>query len=238
VVEVKSVTKAFGKERVLNQVKLTLPNDAVVSIVGPNGSGKSTLMSIITGRLRPDSGSVMVDGQDIALHPSVARRIGYVMQQDTLFASLTVADNIRFWASVAGLSYKEAIQNVGVELLGLQSFLSKRVSALSGGMRRRTAICIALLSQPDVLILDEPFTGLDFVYQEELITYLGQLKQLGKSILFTSHNAGQIQELSDQVYAIHDGKLTFAFDRDRLVSLRQRDIKDELMKFVMGVEEV
>lgn len=203
--EVIHIAKSYRGQPVLLDASLTLPPGRSACIVGVNGSGKSTLLSIIAGALPPDAGSVLWNGSP-ALEQG--RAIGFVPQQDTLFDDLSVEDNIAFWASAAGLSKKDAAVRDSLELFGVGDYLSKRVKRLSGGMRRRAALCAALLHDPACILLDEPFTGLDLVGKEELSSYILRLRDRGKAILYTTHNMDEIDLLAQGLIVLYGGRTT------------------------------
>ena len=172
-------------------------------MIGRNGSGKSTLLAIMAGLLKPDSGTVQMNGS-----PLSAARIGYVPQQDSLFEELTVKDNILFRAAGANLSARKAAEADCVRLLDLHSIWKKKVRNLSGGMRRRVAIAASLIHSPDLILLDEPFSGLDLVQKQELLAHLCQLKQQGKTILYATHNTDEIVPPADAMIALQHGQTT------------------------------
>ena len=202
--EVKAVNKRYRKAAVLRDISFTAEPGTSICIVGQNGSGKSTLLSIMAGCLRPDSGEVSYSGISL-FGDSGKRLVGYVPQVDNLFPELSVRDNIAFWASAAGLSLKKVRERGLPELLGLDAFWKKKVSALSGGMRRRAAICAALLHGPALLLLDEPFTGLDLVVKEEILQSLEGLRAAGHIIVYTTHNLDEAARLSGKMIALSGG---------------------------------
>ena len=179
----------------------------VAAIIGKNGCGKSTLLAVAAGVLRPDSGRVQINNQDPAKHPELRRRIGYLAQGDSLFEELSVGDNLRFWGSAAGLRSAAVANNPFAQLLELGEFWDKRVSRLSGGMRRRAAICAALLHDPEYILLDEPFSGLDMLYRQELGCFLGKIKEMGKTIIYTTHSPEELAALGDTALLLRDGQI-------------------------------
>ena len=201
------MSKAYGAGQVLNGVSLVVETGQIAAIIGKNGCGKSTLLSIAATMLRPDSGKVLLNGQDPFASSELRRAIGYVAQGDSLFEELSVRDNLRFWASAAGIPGQAVIRSPFVELLGLDAFWSKRVSRLSGGMRRRVAICAALLGDPLYLLLDEPFSGLDMIYRQQLSEFLLEMKQMGKTLIYTTHSPEELSALSDIALLLSGGQI-------------------------------
>jgi len=201
------VSKTYGKRQVLGHVSFAVESGTVAAIIGKNGCGKSTLLAVCAGVLRPDSGQVLLRGKDTATQPNLRRCIGYLAQGDSLFEELSVGDNLRFWGSAAGLCASGVTGSPFVELLGLGDFWQKRVSRLSGGMRRRTAICAALLGDPEYILLDEPFSGLDMIYRQELSAFLNKMREMGKTIIYTTHSPEELAALGDTALLLQDGQI-------------------------------
>ena len=204
---VEQVNKTYGAKQVLAGVSFAVEPGRVAAIIGKNGCGKSTLLAVAATVLRPDSGRVLLDGQDPSTSPALRRTIGYLAQGDSLFEELSVGDNLRFWGSAAGLDRHAVTASPFVELLGLDAFWSKRVSRLSGGMRRRTAICAALLGDPSYILLDEPFSGLDMLYRQELSGFLCKMRDMGKTIIYTTHSPEELAGLGDTALLLQGGQI-------------------------------
>jgi ABC-2 type transport system ATP-binding protein len=191
--EVQNISKSYRGKQVLGGISFAAPAGVYACVVGQNGSGKSTLLQILAGMLCPDSGDAKLCGNSLR-SSAYTRSIGYVAQNDSLFGHLSVKDNIAFWASAAGLGMKAPGVTHFTRLLGIDSFWKQKVSTLSGGQRRRVAICTALMHSPTALLLDEPFTGLDLIVKEELFLSLEELRLAGKVIVYTTHNIDELPE--------------------------------------------
>ena len=187
-----NISKAYGERLILDNISLSLDSSQSAVIIGRNGVGKSTLLSILAGYLKADSGEINYNGQ----------KVGYIPQQDNLFDNLTVKDNLTFWAKAS----KSNI-NVFIEIFGIESYMNKKVKNISGGMKKSVSICCGLSHDPNILIMDEPFSGLDIFYKNNLIKTLEKLKTMGKLILYTSHNIDEIIGLDSTVYTLIDTKL-------------------------------
>ena len=222
------MSKTYGNRQILNSVSFEVKPGTVAAIIGRNGCGKSTLLAVAAGVLRPDSGRVLLDGQDPATHPNLRRRLGYVAQGDSLFEELSVGDNLRFWGSACGLASSAVTSSPFVELLELGEFWQKRVSRLSGGMRRRAAICAALLHDPEYILLDEPFSGLDMLYRQELSCFLRKMKEMGKTIVYTTHSPEELAALGDSALLLRDGQIL----REENISAHQNTGTDLQMLFL------
>ena len=191
------ITKQYGKKNVLKGVSLNIEEGECVGIIGPNGSGKSTLLSIIVGALKPTSGNREVDGS-----------IGYVPQENALIEELTVKDNLEFWAAASNKTVEQIFEmQYFKEVLGLDTMLNERVCNLSGGMKKRVNIGIALINDPQYIILDEPCSALDIIYKNEVVNYLMELKKANKSIIYTSHSGDEIEKLCDRMCILKQGTI-------------------------------
>lgn len=230
-VEVKNISKKYGRKQALSNVNIAVNDGSVVSVVGKNGSGKSTLLSIIAGILKPNSGEILLDGNNISKRSKLAKKIGFVPQFNSLFEDLSVKENVKFWASASKIRLKNISDNYFVKLLDLSEFQNKKVKNLSGGMKRRLTICVCLIHDPEIIILDEPFAGLDLFYKNELIQYLKKLKDTGKTIIYTSHGTDEIADLSDFMYVINDGEIVLSADASQISSYGA-DLGKALIKLI------
>ena len=201
--KVTDVTKSYRNVQILKGVTFEAPASMYSCIVGQNGSGKSTLLQIMSGMSDPDSGEVLLNEKSVRSR-AAAREIGYVPQTDNLFGHLSAKDNIAFWASAAGVCMREPAVAHFTQMLGISSFWKQKVRTLSGGQRRRVAICAALLHDPACIMLDEPFTGLDLVVKDDLFRTLDELCHAGKTILYTTHNIDEIR-IHGKLILLRDG---------------------------------
>lgn len=199
-----NISKSYSGTQILHDVNFSALDGESAVIIGRNGSGKSTLLSILAGYLKPDAGTVATHGANPAFCP----------QHDNLFDELTVRDNLLFWAKASGGAHQN-VSNLS-ELLGADSYAHKRISELSGGMKKSVAILCAMTNNSPTLILDEPFAGLDIFYKNTLLKALDHLKGLGKCIIYTSHNTDEIAGLESKIYTLANAKLTYAGMREDL----------------------
>ncbi len=195
--QLEHIHKNYGKKEILKDISITVEEGECLGIVGPNGSGKSTLLGIIVGALKADGGVVKYEG-----------RIGYVPQDNALMEELTVKDNLEYWCSAHGKALSHILSSEFFKsVLGLGAILKKKVKHLSGGMKKRVNIGIALINDPHYIILDEPCSALDIIYKNEVIDYLKQLKRQGKTIIYTSHSSDEIEKLCDHVCILKEGTI-------------------------------
>ena len=190
------VSKAYKKRVILSNINFSIASGESAVIVGRNGAGKSTMLSIFAGFLKPDAGSVGLNGAYAAFCP----------QDDRLFEELSVKDNLKFWTAMTNGSNAWVQKLSGI--LGVDTFMNKRITQLSGGMKKSVAICCALSGDPAALILDEPFSGLDIFHKNALIKAFAELKSAGKSIIFSSHSIDEIVGLESKIYTLANGQLS------------------------------
>jgi lipopolysaccharide export system ATP-binding protein len=213
VLQVNQLVKSFGRRRVVDGVSLTVHSGEVVGLLGPNGAGKTTTFRMICGLLRPESGSVSLSGTDVTDWPMYERArsggMGYLPQQSSVFAKLSVRQNLV--AMMQLLKMDRATQKRRSEELLEQFKITRlarsRAGSLSGGERRRLEIARCLVSDPEIIMLDEPFAGIDPVTVQGIQEVIRDLANTGISILITDHAAREILQLTDRTYVVSDGKI-------------------------------
>jgi ABC-2 type transport system ATP-binding protein len=204
---IKEVSKSFGKKRVLNNINLTVDPGQIYGLIGPSGSGKTTLVKIIVGMDRPSQGHVHV--LDTAVpNLNLLQQIGYMAQADALYTDLTGQENLAFFASLFKLKKDVQTKRIAyaADLVNLTSELKKKVQDYSGGMKRRLSLAVALIQDPQVLILDEPTVGIDPELRQSIWAEIRRLKKAGKTILVTTHVMDEAEKC-DQLAMIRDGEM-------------------------------
>jgi sulfate/thiosulfate transport system ATP-binding protein len=214
-IEVHDVGKRFGDFVALQDVSITVADGALTALLGPSGSGKSTLLRIIAGLEQPDTGSVVIDGQDVTDSPARTRGVGFVFQHYAPFKHMTVEDNIAFGLSVRRRPREEIRARVD-ELLGLvrlEGLARRYPSQLSGGQLQRMALARALAVQPQVLLLDEPFGALDAQVRAELREWLRRLHdEIHVTTIFVTHDQEEAMEVAEQIVVMNEGRIEQAGD--------------------------
>jgi ABC-2 type transport system ATP-binding protein len=204
VIEVKNVWKMYGKLVANEDISMKVNEGEIVALLGPNGAGKTTLVKQIYGELSPNKGEIKVLGKK-PTDRQIKKLIGVIPQECEPYGDLTVWDNIYYMGRLKGVS-KEVIKNRGEELLNRLDLSSKRNTLardLSGGLKRRTLIAMALINNPKLLILDEPTTGLDPEARREVWEILIDMKREGRSMLLTTHYLDEAERLADRIYFLN-----------------------------------
>lgn len=210
-IDMQHVIKRFGDQTVLRDVNMTLHAGEIVGLIGPSGAGKSTMIKTLLGMEKADGGMARVLDTQMP-NRELLGRLGYMAQSDALYESMTGRENLTFFGSMRGLKKAQLATEIAhvAKVVDLTEYLAKRVSGYSGGMKRRLSLAIALLGNPELLILDEPTVGIDPALRRQIWTELKQLRASGQGILITTHVMDEA-ELCDRVALLLDGEI-IAFD--------------------------
>lgn len=206
-IEVTALTKIYGQQKAVDGISFSAAKGEIVGFLGPNGAGKSTTMKIITGYLVADGGSATVCGIDVKTQPlETKKKIGYLPEANPLYYDMYVREYLDFVAGIHGIANKKQRIEEVIATVGLTPESKKKLSQLSKGYKQRVGLAAALIHNPEVLILDEPTTGLD---PNQIIEIRQVIKQLGqnKTILFSSHILQEVEAICDRVIIINKGKL-------------------------------
>jgi len=221
--EVRSIAKAYDRRAVLHDVSLQVDRGEVVGLLGPNGAGKTTCFYSVMGLVRPDSGRIFLDGQDITDLPMYRRAIlgiGYLPQETSIFRGLTVEENIRAVLQVAepDAAARRARLETLLSEFGIAGLRDAPAMALSGGERRRCEIARALAADPSIMLLDEPFAGIDPISIADIRELVCELKDRGIGVLITDHNVRETLDIVDRACIIYDGQVLFQGTPEALVA--------------------
>jgi ABC-type multidrug transport system ATPase subunit len=209
-VELRSVSKSFGAKAVVVDVSFSVATGTCFGLMGPNGAGKSTTLKMICGIVRPSSGTVLVEGADVARAPREVRaRLGIAPQEDLLDSDLTVSQNLFFHARYHRFPAAEAAARSAATLreTGLEGHAAEPVSHLSTGLRRRLVLARALLNDPAIVILDEPTRGLDRESRARYLGLLQRLKARGATLLLATHDLSEAEALCDRAALVESGRI-------------------------------
>ena len=208
----KGLHKRYGKRWVVRDVDLDVNKGEIVGLLGPNGAGKTTTFYMITGMIKPTKGNIFLDKKDItsrAMYQRSRSGIGYLSQEPSIFGKLSVEDNLRLVLEMTDLSKSEQSEKVEKLLddLSIQHIRKNKGANLSGGERRRVEISRTLAIDPDFILLDEPFAGVDPIAVEDIQAIIHSLKERKIGVLITDHNVRETLSITDRSYLLFDGKI-------------------------------
>jgi ABC-2 type transport system ATP-binding protein len=221
-IEVQNISKSYGAQKALDSVSFSIKKGEIVGFLGPNGAGKSTLMKILTTYINADEGTAAVNGNDVnEAQIMVQKSVGYLPEHNPLYLDLYVREYLAFNAEVYKVA-KSRIEDV-IELTGLTPESHKKIGQLSKGYRQRVGLATALLHNPDVLILDEPTTGLD---PNQLVEIRNVIKNIGKdkTVFLSTHIMQEVEAICDRVIIIDNGKIVTDKKLDKLVTEEKEQI--------------
>lgn len=230
-----NVVKTYNKQLVLDQISMTINEGELLGLIGPSGSGKTTTIKCLLGMEKVDKGAAEIFNQKMP-NRNVLKRLGYMGQTDALYENLTAYENLKFFGHLSGLKGKVLEEHINkhITLVDLEHALTKKVSQFSGGMKRRLSIAMTLLSEPDLIILDEPTVGIDPKLRQHIWKQFKEMTQNGKSVVVTTHVMDEA-ERCDKVGLIVDGKL---FALDTPANLKEQFNVDTLEAVFIKAEEV
>lgn len=226
-IEVKNVSKFYGKFPALQDINFTVNKGDIVAFLGPNGAGKTTTMRIITGYMAPTRGDVFINGKDVFDEPEEVKRIiGYLPENPPLYPELTVNEYLRFIAEIKGVEKENIEKRVGevIELVGIEDRSNTLISFLSKGLKQRVGLAQSIVNNPSVLILDEPTVGLDprqVIEIRELITHLA--KRENHTIILSTHLLAEASEICEKAIIINNGKIVAVDAISNLQKLNQTE---------------
>ncbi|MBJ7679868.1 ATP-binding cassette domain-containing protein [Weissella confusa] len=231
ILQVSNFTKSFGRVRALRDVSFSVARGTIIGLVGPNGAGKSTTMKVITGVTAPDVGEIKVAGETVTMqHRHVLAKVGALIENPGLYAYMTGWDNLKLYATVAGTS-DDKISEI-VTQLGLVEFINKKVKTYSWGMKQRVGVALAMVNDPDLLLLDEPLNGMDPVSAEAVKAVLRDWRDAGKTILISSHTVRDLEGLVDDYIFIDRGEI---ISRDEILTAADGKVDPDLEEMFADV---
>lgn len=223
--------KKFGDRTILHDINLTVSAGEIVGLIGPSGSGKTTTIKTMLGMEKATQGTALVLDKTMP-NRQVLSKIGYMAQSDALYESLSAKENLEFFGKMKGVTSRELQEEIihVSKVVDLQNYLNQRVSGYSGGMKRRLSLAIALLGQPELLILDEPTVGIDPALRRQIWRELLNLRDQGQSILITTHVMDET-ELTDRVaLLLHGDVIAFASPKELERQYEVPTIEDVFLK--------
>ena len=234
-IEVRDLVKVFGHFQAVKGINFNVRQGEIMGFLGPNGAGKTTTIKMITGLLKITSGSVLVNGLDNKKHLTlIKKKMGYMSQKFSLYPLLTVLENIEFFGGISGLTGKELrdqATRIGAQLP--PELLRQRIQALPPGIRQQVALFVCLLSDPEIILLDEPTSGVDPALRRAFWNEIYQLKKNNKTLLVTTHHLDEA-EYCDRVIIIHNGEIVLQGEPAELLRQNRQTSIEELFKQVIS----
>jgi ABC-2 type transport system ATP-binding protein len=224
-------------EMLFTDLNLQIEDGERFGLFGPNGAGKTTLMSLMTGMLDYDKGSIKIFGNTVnGKNKKVNKLFGYVPQDFSFYEELSPVENLDFFGAWAGLSKVQTKKRTDelLTIMGLNEVRNKAIATFSGGMKRKVNLAIAVLHQPKILFLDEPTVGVDVQTRHEIINYLKQLNSNGTTLIYTSHQLNEAQTLCNKVALIDDGKIIACNHLDALLAEYKQEKLEGLFLYITG----
>lgn len=230
-IEINGLNKKFGKLTVLDKLELNIASGGIFAVLGPNGSGKTTLIKSILGMVIPDKGEIKIEGNSVLKQSAYRNNINYLPQIANFPANLTVNELIKM---VKNLRPKEAHDKELIKLFDLEPFLDKKLGNLSGGTKQKVNIVLTFMFESDLIILDEPTTGLDPISLIHLKEIIHIEKEKGKTILITTHIMSFVEEIADEIVFLLDGEIYFkGSSNDLKERTGQKDLEHAIAKLMV-----
>jgi linearmycin/streptolysin S transport system ATP-binding protein len=224
-VQVGNLVKTFGKNEAVKGVSFTIGESEIFGLLGPNGAGKSTTINMMCGYLEPTSGDTIIDGISVTKEPmKVKRIIGVVPQEIALYKDLNSVENLEFFGELYGLSAKERKERAEdiLQFVGLYERRKEPVKNFSGGMQRRINMAIAMIHQPNFLLMDEPTVGVDPQSRENIFDSIEKLRDQGTTILYTTHYMEEAERLCNHIAIMDEGRIIAMGTLEQLLAMRDQ----------------
>ena len=239
----RKIRKEMGTEfknkkslRAVDKISFTCQPGRIFALVGPNGAGKTTILRMIATMLKPTSGTIEVGGYDCQKNPQKVReKIGFMTDQTALYDRLTPYEMVKYIADLHGMeaSVFKSRKDKIFDMLKIHEFANRRIARLSSGMKQKTSIARTIIHDPDVLVFDEPTTGLDVMTSRAIIKLIRSCKEKGKTVIFSSHRMGEVNQISDDIAIIYKGSLFFNGELDQFKSeMTHETFEDEFIHMV------
>ncbi|KYC45846.1 MAG: Trehalose/maltose import ATP-binding protein MalK [Candidatus Methanofastidiosum methylothiophilum] len=228
ILEIDNITKKYNTRIAVDNFSLNAESGKIYGFLGPNGAGKTTTIRMIMGIIEPDSGKIKVFGEKLS--ESTKKRIGYIPEERGLYRKYRVSDLLHYFGKLKGLSSEEAKRNTDMwlEKVGLKDRANSKIEELSKGMQQNIQLIVSLINDPDLIILDEPFVGLDPINTRNIKEIIYSLKDSGKTIIFSTHQMNEAERLCDHIFLINKGR--------KIIDGPLDDVKKKYSKNFVSVE--
>jgi ABC-2 type transport system ATP-binding protein len=231
IIEIKDLTKRFGKFKAVNAISFNIKKGEILGFLGPNGAGKTTTIKMIIGLLKRTSGEILVKGMDVEKKlEEIKKVIGYMSQKFSLYPLLNSLENIEFFGGISSLS-KNAIKEKQAYIMGTidPALLKQKTADIPPGVRQKIALFVCLMTDPEIIFLDEPTSGVDPEVRRAFWLEIYNLKQQGKTILVSTHNLDEV-EYADRLLILHKGNLIVEGEPQELLKRHQKESVEQLFK--------
>lgn len=248
--EVKALEKSFKSIKAVKGIDFVVEKGEILGLLGPNGAGKSTTISMISTLMKADKGSILYKGENIATSPkTIQKQLGYVPQEIALYPMLSGRENMYFWGRAYGLKGKELKERVAEvsEIIGIKERLKDKVKTYSGGMKRRLNIGVALLHNPELIIMDEPTVGIDPQSRNHILDTVLKLKQKGMTVIYTSHYMEEVAYICSRICIMDQGEIIAEGSKESLIEemgedqeivIKLESYNDDLMDELRSIDTV
>jgi sodium transport system ATP-binding protein len=240
-IRAENLRKRFGTVAAVDGATFSAPDGAVTGLLGPNGAGKTTSLRMIYGLMKPDSGAISVDGQDVASNPlPVQARLGVLPDQSGLYTRLTAREHIRYFGNLRGLKGADLEGRIDkwIDILDLKSVAGRRVAGFSHGERTKVALARALVHNPQNILLDEPTNGLDVMSTRAVREAIRRLTAEGRCVLFSSHVMQEVSALCDRIVVMASGRVVAQGSADELLALTGMNTLEDAFVSLTGQRPV
>ena len=240
-INITELNKSYGDTPVLENFNLSVPAGNIFGLIGPNGAGKSTLIGILTGLLDYDEGDIIINGRELNEHNEldIKQTVASVLQPPLLFEHFTSHDFLHYICDIYDIdpTNRQQKMNSLLEYLGLAEFEHAKIDKLSAGSRKKLSFCAAIMSEPEILFLDEPFESIDVISIGRMKTILNQLQQKGITIIITSHILEIVENLCDDIAILHNQKIIAYLDSESRKELQKDASLSEIFESYVQIEK-
>lgn len=240
-IEISGLNKSYGNTPVLENFNLSVPSGNIFGLIGPNGAGKSTLIGILTGLLDYDGGQILINGLELNEENelNIKRQVASVLQPPLLFEHFTSHDFLHYICDIYEISQHDRQEKISslLDFLGLTEFEHAKINKLSAGSRKKLSFCAAILTDPKILFLDEPFESIDVISIGRMKTVLNHLQQTGKTIIITSHILEIVENLCDDIAILHKQKIIAYLDSETRKELQKDASLSEIFESYVEVDK-
>ncbi|MDX1586948.1 MAG: ABC transporter ATP-binding protein [Balneolaceae bacterium] len=240
-IEIKHLSKTYESKEVLSDLQLEVPTGNIFGLIGPNGAGKSTLIGILTGLLDFSRGEILINGLELneGNELEIKQQVASVLQPPLLFEHFTSHDFLNYICDIYNIQEEGRSEKISslLDYLGLTEFEHAKINKLSSGSRKKLSFCAAILSEPEILFLDEPFESIDVISIGRMKAILKHLQQKGKTIIITSHILEIVENLCNDIAILHNGKIIAYLDSESRSELQKDSSLNEIFESYIEVEK-